>query len=167
LDKKGYNGAGTDVDYTKFNPFNDAQYFHSYCPVTDYNDDTMSQNCWLGDNKVSLPDLNTQSKEVQDLWYDWVGSLVSNYSSKFLSFFLSFSLSFLTPLLQQISPHPETHQYIVDGLRVDTVKHVQKDFWPGYNKAAGVYCVGEILDGDPDYTCPYQEVMDGVLNYPM
>lgn len=50
---------------------------------------------------------------------------------------------------------------------MDTVKHVQKDFWPGYNKAAGVYCVGEILDGDPDYTCPYQEVMDGVLNYPM
>lgn len=67
----------------------------------------------------------------------------------------------------KIPLYPETHRYIVDGLRVDTVKHVQKDFWPGYNKAAGVYCVGEILDGDPDYTCPYQEVMDGVLNYPM
>lgn len=66
-----------------------------------------------------------------------------------------------------ISSYPETNQYIVDGLRVDTVKHVQKDFWPGYNKAAGVYCVGEVLDGDVDYTCPYQEVMDGVLNYPM
>lgn len=85
-----------------------------------------------------------------------------------VSFFLSsFSKKKRTPLLQQISPYLETHQYIVDGLRVDTVKHVQKDFWPGYNKAAGVYCVGEILDGDPDYTCPYQEVMDGVLNYPM
>lgn len=66
-----------------------------------------------------------------------------------------------------ISSCPETNQYIVDGLRVDTVKHVQKDFWPGYNEAAGVYCVGEVLDGDADYTCPYQEVMDGVLNYPM
>lgn len=55
----------------------------------------------------------------------------------------------------------------VDGLRVDTVKHVQKDFWPGYNKAAGVYCVGEVFDGDADYTCPYQQVMDGLLNYPM
>lgn len=77
------------MDYTKFNPFNDAKYFHSYCPITDYNDDTMSQNCWLGDNKVSLPDLNTESKEVQNIWYDWVGSLVSNYSSKSF-FFLPF-----------------------------------------------------------------------------
>lgn len=55
----------------------------------------------------------------------------------------------------------------VDGLRIDTVKHVQKAFWPGYNKAAGVYCVGEVFDGDAAYTCPYQEVMDGLLNYPM
>ncbi|KAI3197384.1 CAZyme family GH13 [Penicillium roqueforti] len=131
----GYDGAGTDVDYTKFNPFNDAKYFHPYCSIADYSNDTMVQDCWLGDDNVSLPDLDTESTEVQDIWYDWVGSLVSNYS--------------------------------IDGLRVDTVRHVQKDFWPGYNKAAGVYCVGEVFDGDADYTCPYQEVMDGVLNYPI
>lgn len=82
MDKKGYDGAGTDVDYTVFNPFNDAKYFHTYCPITDYTDDTMAQNCWLGDNEVSLPDLDTESTDVQDMWYDWVGSLVSNYSSK-------------------------------------------------------------------------------------
>lgn len=55
----------------------------------------------------------------------------------------------------------------VDGLRIDTVKHVQKSFWPGYNDAAGVYSVGEVFDGDPAYTCDYQNYMDGVLNYPM
>jgi alpha-amylase len=55
----------------------------------------------------------------------------------------------------------------VDGLRVDTVKHVQKSFWPSFNKAAGVYSVGEIFDGNPAYTCDYQKYMDGVLNYPM
>jgi glycosidase len=55
----------------------------------------------------------------------------------------------------------------VDGLRIDTVKHVEKDFWPGYNDAAGVYCVGEVFSGDPAYTCPYQNYLDGVLNYPM
>lgn len=54
----------------------------------------------------------------------------------------------------------------VDGLRIDTVKHVQKDFWPGFNDAADVYCIGEVFDGDPAYTCPYQDVLDGVLNYP-
>ncbi|ERS97854.1 hypothetical protein HMPREF1624_06025 [Sporothrix schenckii ATCC 58251] len=57
--------------------------------------------------------------------------------------------------------------YTIDGLRIDTVKHVQTSFWPGYNDAAGVYCVGEVFDGDPAYTCPYQAVLDGVLNYPL
>ncbi|KAK2788739.1 hypothetical protein FQN52_006495 [Onygenales sp. PD_12] len=57
--------------------------------------------------------------------------------------------------------------YSVDGLRIDTAKHVEKEFFPPFNKAAGVYCVGEVLDGDPAYTCPYQNYMDGVLNYPI
>lgn len=63
--------------------------------------------------------------------------------------------------------NPLTPLDTVDGLRIDTVKHVQKSFWPGYNSAAGVYCVGEVFDGDPAYTCPYQSYLDGVLNYPM
>ncbi|KAL4919929.1 glycoside hydrolase superfamily [Aspergillus aurantiobrunneus] len=57
--------------------------------------------------------------------------------------------------------------YSIDGLRVDTVKHVQKDFWRDFNDAAGVYSIGEVLDGDPEYTCAYQDNMDGVLNYPI
>ncbi|QKX54781.1 uncharacterized protein TRUGW13939_01870 [Talaromyces rugulosus] len=57
--------------------------------------------------------------------------------------------------------------YSIDGLRIDTVKHVQESFWPGYNSAAGVYCVGEVFDGDPAYTCPYQNYLDAVLNYPI
>ncbi|KAJ5150855.1 glycoside hydrolase superfamily [Penicillium canariense] len=57
--------------------------------------------------------------------------------------------------------------YSIDGLRIDTVKHVQESFWPGYNSAAGVYCVGEVFDGDPSYTCQYQSYLDGVLNYPI
>ena len=57
--------------------------------------------------------------------------------------------------------------FSIDGLRIDTVKHVQQTFWPGFNSAAGVYCLGEVLDGDPAYTCPYQSSLDGVLNYPL
>lgn len=56
---------------------------------------------------------------------------------------------------------------LVDGLRIDTVKHVNKDFFPAFNEAAGVYCIGEVLDGGPQYTCDYQNVLDGLLNYPM
>lgn len=55
----------------------------------------------------------------------------------------------------------------VDGLRIDTVKHVPKNFWPRFNSAAGVYSVGEVFDGSPAYTCDYQNYLDGVLNYPM
>nr|BAD06002.1 alpha-amylase [Aspergillus awamori] len=131
----GYDGAGSSVDYSVFKPFSSQDYFHPFCFIQNYEDQTQVEDCWLGDNTVSLPDLDTTKDVVKNEWFDWVGSLVSNYS--------------------------------IDGLRIDTVKHVQKDFWPGYNKAAGVYCIGEVLDGDPAYTCPYQNVMDGVLNYPI
>ncbi|KAF7855421.1 hypothetical protein EAF04_010164 [Stromatinia cepivora] len=55
--------------------------------------------------------------------------------------------------------------YSIDGLRVDTVRHVEKDFWPLFNEAAGVYCVGEVADRDVDYLCDYQNYMDGLLSY--
>lgn len=56
--------------------------------------------------------------------------------------------------------------YSVDGLRVDTVKHVQQSFWPGFNNASGVYNVGEVFNTDNiTYLCDYQNYMNGVLNY--
>ena len=55
----------------------------------------------------------------------------------------------------------------IDGLRIDTVKHVEKSFWPDFKSAAGVYTLGEVFDGDVAYTCPYQEQLDGLLNYPL
>ncbi|KAI9767536.1 MAG: Alpha-amylase A type-3 [Geoglossum simile] len=54
-----------------------------------------------------------------------------------------------------------------DGLRIDTVKHVQKEFWRKFNDAAGVFCLGEVYHGSPDYTCDYQSHLDGLLNFPM
>ncbi|KAJ6089276.1 hypothetical protein N7467_004492 [Penicillium canescens] len=131
----GYAGSGNSVDYSVFNPFSSSSYFHSYCLISNYDNQSNVEDCWLGDTIVSLPDVDTTQTAVQTIWYDWVAGLVSNYS--------------------------------IDGLRIDTVKHVQKSFWPGYNDAAGVYCVGEIFNGDPAYTCDYQNYMDGVLNYPI
>ncbi|EAW23731.1 putative alpha-amylase [Aspergillus fischeri NRRL 181] len=131
----GYDGAGNSVDYSVFTPFDSSTYFHTYCLISDYNNQNNVEDCWLGDTTVSLPDLDTTNTAVRTIWYDWVKGLVANYS--------------------------------IDGLRIDTVKHVEKDFWPDYNDAAGVYCVGEVFSGDPSYTCPYQNYMDGVLNYPI
>ncbi|RHZ43994.1 putative alpha-amylase [Aspergillus thermomutatus] len=131
----GYDGAGSSVDYSVFSPFDSSSYFHPYCLISDYSNQSNVEDCWLGDTTVSLPDLDTTDTAVRTIWYDWVQELVANYS--------------------------------IDGLRIDTVKHVEKDFWPGYNDAAGVYCVGEVFSGDPTYTCPYQNYLDGVLNYPI
>ncbi|CAD0045401.1 unnamed protein product [Aureobasidium pullulans] len=57
--------------------------------------------------------------------------------------------------------------YSIDGLRIDTVKHVDTDFWSGFGDAAGVFITGEITNGDPYGLCPYQNYMDSVLNYVM
>ncbi|OXV06778.1 hypothetical protein Egran_05455 [Elaphomyces granulatus] len=130
-----YYGEGNTTKYSVYSPFDNEKYFHPYCLISNYDNQTNVEDCWLGDTTVTLPDLNTTRLDVQNIWYSWVHSLVSNYS--------------------------------VDGLRVDTVKHVQKDFWVGYQNAARVYCVGEVYYGDPEYTCPYQDIMDGLLNYPM
>jgi alpha-amylase len=39
-------------------------------------------------------------------------------------------------------------------------------FWEPFQAAAGIYCLGEVLEGDPRYVFPYQEALDGVLGYP-
>lgn len=49
----------------------------------------------------------------------------------------------------------ELHQWIsslvkafhIDALRVDTVKHVRRDFWPDFVRAGGVAALGEVLHG--------------------
>ncbi len=35
-------------------------------------------------------------------------------------------------------------EYGIDGIRIDTVKHVRADFWPGFVDAAGVFSMGEV-----------------------
>lgn len=58
-------------------------------------------------------------------------------------------------------------KYGFDGLRIDTVPEVHPDFWEEYASAAGMYCVGEVFNGDINYVAPYQQYMDGVLSYPL
>jgi alpha-amylase len=70
------------VDYSVFTPFSSSSYFHPYCLISNYNDQSNVENCWLGDTTVSLPDLDTTQNSVQTIWNDWIADLVTKYSSK-------------------------------------------------------------------------------------
>ena len=76
------NGAdpATSIDYSVFTPFNDQRFYHEWCNITDFDDYTIAQDCWLGDDKVALPDLNTESQEVSDMMNDWAVKLIADYS---------------------------------------------------------------------------------------
>ncbi len=71
------------------------------------------EQCWLGDKKLPLVDLDTENPAIVKTMQDWIKDLVTTYG--------------------------------VDGIRIDTVKHVRKDFWPSFSSAAGVYTLGEVL----------------------
>lgn len=58
-------------------------------------------------------------------------------------------------------------EYSVDGMRIDSVQQVNDDFWPSFQKASGgMHALGEVYNGDPNYVCPYQKYITGLLNYP-
>ena len=69
-------------------------------------------------------------------------------------------------LYKWISELTEIYQF--DGYRIDTARHIFKEFWPGFQDAAGTYVIGEIsVDEDHvEYLAEYQNVMSGVLNFP-
>lgn len=65
-------------DYTQY-MFKDKSQYHNYCPVV-WGDRQSEINCWLGDQKVPLPDLNTQDPTVQSGYASWIQNLVQEYS---------------------------------------------------------------------------------------
>ncbi|CED84418.1 glycoside hydrolase family 13 protein [Phaffia rhodozyma] len=58
--------------------------------------------------------------------------------------------------------------YAIDGIRIDAAMHVEKPFLKGFETNAGVFCMGEVLNGDPLYVNDYQaSALSSTLNYPM
>jgi alpha-amylase len=55
----------------------------------------------------------------------------------------------------------------VDGLRVDTVKHVPKWFWRDFDAAANTFTIGEVFSGDPAYVADYTNYLDAALDFPL
>ncbi|RAL06908.1 alpha-amylase [Aspergillus homomorphus CBS 101889] len=75
----GQNPA-THIKYSSLSPFNNSDYYHAYCKISDWNNYTQAQTCQTGDNYVALPDLFTEHQNVQDMLVDWANQIISTYS---------------------------------------------------------------------------------------
>ncbi|KAJ9224233.1 CAZyme family GH13 [Paecilomyces variotii] len=76
------NGSkpATSINYSIFTPFNNEDYFHPYCEITNYENYPLAQRCWTGDDIVPLPDLKTESSDVQSILEKWIQGIISTYS---------------------------------------------------------------------------------------
>ncbi|KAL8998802.1 MAG: hypothetical protein Q9169_002252 [Polycauliona sp. 2 TL-2023] len=134
----GWAGNGDSFDYSKMYPFNDLDCYHPYCKVT-------NQDYPSNQTAVELCWLGDDVVSLPD--YNTASSFVRKMYDDWIRSLVSV--------------------FGIDGLRIDTVRHMEKSFWPGFRSAAGVYTLGEVLNGDMAYTCPYQEQLDGLMNYPL
>ena len=76
----GQLGPGAVTDFSQFTPFNQAEYYHPLCNITNWGNATNYQGCWFSTQYVALPDLDTESEAVIAMSGDWIKSLVANYS---------------------------------------------------------------------------------------
>lgn len=54
-------------------------FYHPYCPIQ-WGNTTSEQVCWLGDEKVPLPDIDTKNPTVISQYGEWISALVKEYS---------------------------------------------------------------------------------------
>jgi alpha-amylase len=52
--------------------------YHPYCTI-DWGNELSEQQCWMGDDKVALMDVNTENDSVVKAYYDWIGPFVKEY----------------------------------------------------------------------------------------
>ncbi|KAJ6568868.1 GH13 alpha-amylase precursor [Mycena capillaripes] len=121
-------------DFSTLQPFGTQADFHPQCFITDYMNQTDVEQCWLGDARLPLPDVDTEDPAVVATLTKWIRDTVEEYD--------------------------------VDGVRLDTVKHIRRDFWTGFSASAGVFTLGEVLTDDPPYAASYLGAVDGVFDYP-
>ncbi|TFK25058.1 alpha-amylase [Coprinopsis marcescibilis] len=133
----------TTPDYSGY-LFKDESFYHPYCPI-DYSDSTSEKICWMGDEMVPLPDVDTTNPTVIKRYGEWVQGFVKEYSIDGLRIDASDILTYS-----------------------DSERHVQADFWPEFCGKAGVFCMGEVFGGaEVDPIANWQGPLDSVLNFPV
>ncbi|KAI9446615.1 glycoside hydrolase family 13 protein [Lactarius indigo] len=69
--------TSTTPDFSNY-MFKEQTQYHPYCPIN-WGNVTSIQDCWLGDTKVALPDLNTEDPTVASTYGTWINNLVQEY----------------------------------------------------------------------------------------
>lgn len=72
-------GLQTNLNSLSSYMFKDPAQYHPYCPIQ-WGNTTSEQNCWLGDEKVPLPDVNTEDPGVVSAYQAWIKELVQTYN---------------------------------------------------------------------------------------
>ncbi|KAH6675165.1 glycoside hydrolase family 13 protein [Halenospora varia] len=132
----GSGDKAEEINYNVINPFNKKDYYHTN-PICFINN-------YNNQTEVEQCWLGNDNYPLPDL--NTTQPTVRDMFSTWVKYLVS--------------------TYSIDGLRVDTVKHVEKPFWSIFNSASGVFNIGEVADGNVEYLCPYQNYMDGLLGYP-
>ncbi|KAJ7473969.1 glycoside hydrolase family 13 protein [Mycena latifolia] len=121
-------------DFASLLPLGTEADFHSQCFISDYTNQTDVEQCWLGDQKLPLPDVDTEDATIVATLNTWIKDTVAEYG--------------------------------IDGVRIDTVKHIRHDFWSDFTASAGVFTLGEVLSDNATYAASYLGAVDAVLDYP-
>jgi len=53
--------------------------YHPYCPIQ-WGNITSEQSCWLGDQNVPLPDVDTTNPTVIQKYGEWIQDLIKEYN---------------------------------------------------------------------------------------
>lgn len=124
------------IDYSKLQPFNDEKYYHPYCNITNYDNSSNAQECWLGVDSVALADLDTESNDVVDMIGKWVNQLIANYSIDGVRIDAAKHVDddFLPPFVKNAGVF--TFGEVYTGVVDDLCRYQEKDLVQGLNNYA-------------------------------
>ncbi|KAL5520212.1 hypothetical protein ACEPAG_9425 [Sanghuangporus baumii] len=74
----GSNSTPANVSWLL--PFMNETNYHYQCSIDDWTNQWEVENCWLGDNNIQLPDLNTENQTVVDMLNTWINQTVDTFN---------------------------------------------------------------------------------------
>lgn len=172
---KGYHGYWTEDFYEVEEHFGTLEEFKTLVDKAHEKDIKIILDLVVNHTGYQHPWLNDPEK--QD-WFHEEQSIISWDNQKNVE---DGRLAGLPDLAQE---NPETRKYLldmakwwieetdIDGYRLDTVKHVPKDFWEEFSQEVksvkeDFFLIGEVWHSDPTYVADYAKTgIDSFVDYP-